>query len=68
LGHINIHHQVSLLSQYQANLRVEHLAALYHEFAIIKSHLDIGQMVIPKTPVVDESALTMLQIGKRIAT
>jgi hypothetical protein len=30
LGRINIHHEVSLLSQYQANLRVGHLEALYH--------------------------------------
>jgi hypothetical protein len=57
LGHINIHHEVSLLSQYQANLRVGHLEALYHVFAYMKSHLDIGHVTFdPKTPMVDESA------------
>jgi hypothetical protein len=59
LGHINIHHLVSLLSQYQVNPRVGHLEALYHVFAYMKSHLDIGHVaffILPKTPVVDESA------------
>jgi hypothetical protein len=57
LGRIDIHHEVSLLSQYQANPRVGHLEALYHVFAYMKSHLDIGCVAFdPKTPVVDESA------------
>jgi hypothetical protein len=56
-GHINIHHEVSLLSQYQVNLRVGHLKALYHVFVYMKSHLDIGHVEFdPKTPMVDESA------------
>jgi hypothetical protein len=55
LGHIDIHHKVSLLSQYQANPRVGHLEALYHVFVYMKSHLDIGHVAFdPKTPVVDE--------------
>jgi hypothetical protein len=57
LGCINIHHKVSLLSQYQANPRVGHLEALYHVFAYTTSHLDIGCVVFdPKTPMFDESA------------
>jgi hypothetical protein len=57
LACINIHHEVSLLSQYQANPRVGHLEALYHVFAYMKSHLDIGRVAFdPKTPMVDESA------------
>jgi hypothetical protein len=57
LGHINIHHKVSLLSQYQANPRVGHLEALYHVFAYMKSLLDIGCLAFdPKSPMVDESA------------
>jgi hypothetical protein len=57
LGRIDIHHEVYLLSQYQANPRVGHLEALYHVFAYMKSHLDIGHVAFdPKTPVVDESA------------
>jgi hypothetical protein len=57
LGCINIHNEVSLLSQYQANPRVGHLEALYHVFAYMKSHLDIGHVAFdPKTPMVDESA------------
>ena len=55
LGHINIHHEVSLLSQYQVNPRVGHLKAFYH--AYMKSHLDIGHVAFdPKTPVVYKSA------------
>jgi hypothetical protein len=50
-------HEVSLLSQYQVNPRVGHLEALYHVFAYMKSHLDIGRVAFdPKTPVVDKSA------------
>jgi hypothetical protein len=57
LGHINIHHKVSLLSQYQTNPRVGHLEALYHVFAYMKSLLDIGCVAFdPKSPMVDESA------------
>jgi hypothetical protein len=57
LGHLNIHHEVSLLSQYQVNPRVGYLEALYHVFVYMKSHLDIGHVSFdPKTPVVDESA------------
>jgi hypothetical protein len=57
LGCIDIHHEVSLLSQYQANPRVGHLEALYHVFAYMKSHLDIGHVASdPKTPMVDELA------------
>jgi hypothetical protein len=56
LGHIDIHPEVTLLSQYQVNPRVGHLEALYHVFAYMKSHLDIGCVAFdPKTPVVDES-------------
>jgi hypothetical protein len=39
LGQINISHEISLLSQYQANLRVGHLEVLYHVFAYLKNHL-----------------------------
>jgi hypothetical protein len=54
LGRIDIHHEVSFLSQYQANPRVGHLEALHHVFAYMKSHLDIGRVAFdPKTPVVD---------------
>jgi hypothetical protein len=57
LGCINIHHEVSLLSQYEANPGVGHLEALYHVFAYMKSHLVIGHVAFdPKTPVVDKLA------------
>ncbi len=38
LGHIDIGHEISLLSQYQANPRVGHLEVLYHVFAYLKNH------------------------------
>jgi hypothetical protein len=65
LGHIDIHHEVSLLSQYQANLRVGHSEALYHVFAYMKSHLDIGHIMFdPKTPMVDKLAFNNGKIGR----
>jgi hypothetical protein len=57
LGCIDIHHEVSFLSQYQANPRVGHLEALYHVSAYMKSHLDIGHVAFdPNTLVVDKLA------------
>jgi hypothetical protein len=44
LGCIDIFHEVSLLSQYQANPRVGHLEVMYHVFAYLKNHLDMGQI------------------------
>ncbi len=44
LGHIDIGHEISLLSQYQANPRVGHLEVWYHVFAYLKSHLDMGRI------------------------
>jgi len=57
LGRIDIAHEVSLLSQYQANPRAGHLEALYHVYAYLKSHLDMGRIAFDsKSPVVNESA------------
>jgi hypothetical protein len=42
LGRIDIFHEVSLLSQYQANPRVGHLEVMYHVFAYLKNRLDMG--------------------------
>ena len=44
------------MSQYQANPRIGHLEALYHIFAYMKKHLDMGRLAYDlKTPEVDES-------------
>ncbi len=46
-----------MLSQYQANLRVGHLEVLYHVFAYLKNHLDIGLIAYDlKTPFIDKLA------------
>jgi hypothetical protein len=42
LGCIDIFHEVSLLSQYQANPRVGHFEVMYHVFAYLKNHSDMG--------------------------
>jgi hypothetical protein len=56
LGRIDIFHEVSVLSQYQANPRSGHLETLYHVFAYLKSHLDMGRIAYDsKTLDVDES-------------
>ena len=56
LGRIDIFYEVSCLSQYQASPRVGHLEALYHIFAYLKSHLDMGRIGYdPTRPKIDES-------------
>ena len=56
LGQIDIFHEVLCLSQYQASLHIRYLKALYHVFAYLKKHLDMGRIGYdPKTPVIDES-------------
>ena len=56
LGRIDIFLEVSTLSQYQANPREGHLEALYHVFAYLKKHPDIGRIGYdPKQPLIDES-------------
>jgi hypothetical protein len=55
LGHIDIFHEVSLLSQYQANPRVGHLEVMYHVFAYLKNHLDMGRIAYDSlTPMVND--------------
>jgi hypothetical protein len=44
LGCIDIFHKVSLLSQYQVSPRVGHLEVMYHVFAYLRNHLDMGQI------------------------
>jgi hypothetical protein len=56
LGRIDIFHKVSVLSQYQANPRVGHLETLYHVFAYLKNHLDMGRIAYDsRTPAIDKS-------------
>jgi hypothetical protein len=56
LGRIDIFHEISVLSQYQANSRVGHLETLYHVFAYLKHHLDMGRTAYDSiTPTIDES-------------
>ena len=56
LGRIDIYLEISLLSQYQANPRAGHLEALYHVFAYLKNHLDMGRIAYDSlTPTVDAS-------------
>jgi hypothetical protein len=43
-GRIDIYLEVSLLSQYQANPRLGHLEAIYHVFAYLKRHPDMGRL------------------------
>ena len=44
LGRIDIFLEVSLLSQYQASPRLGHLEAVYHIFAYLKKHPDLGRI------------------------
>jgi hypothetical protein len=44
IGQIDIYLEVSLLSQYQANPRFGHLEAIYHIFAYLKKHPDMGRL------------------------
>ena len=56
IGRIDIYLEVSLLSQYQANPRFGHLEAIYHIFAYLKKHPDMGRLAYDsKRPDIDES-------------
>jgi hypothetical protein len=56
LGRIDIFYEVSILSQYQANPRQGHLEALYHVFAYLKNHPDMGRIAYDSKDVdIDES-------------
>jgi hypothetical protein len=56
LGRIDIHHEVAILSQYQANPRFGHLEAVYHVFSYLKSHKDMGRIAYDSiTPPINES-------------
>jgi hypothetical protein len=55
IGRIDIFLEVSLLSQYQANPRFGHLEAIYHIFAYLKKHPDMGRLAYDsKCPDIDE--------------
>jgi hypothetical protein len=55
IGRIDIFLEVSLLSQYQANPRFGHLEAIYHIFAYLKKHPDMGCIAYDsKRPDIDE--------------
>ena len=57
LGRLDIFIEVSLLSQYQANPRVGHLDALYHIFAYLRGHPNMGRIAYDhKEPKVDYRA------------
>ena len=54
LGRIDIFHEASIMSQYQANPRVGHLDALYNIFGYLKNHLDRGRLAFdPAEPDLD---------------
>ena len=56
LGRLDIFHEIALLSQYQASPREGHLEALYHVFAYLKKHPDMGRLAYdPKMPEIDET-------------
>jgi hypothetical protein len=55
IGRIDIYLEVSLLSQYQANPRLGHLEAVYHVFAYLKRHPDMGWLAYDsKCPDIDK--------------
>jgi Reverse transcriptase (RNA-dependent DNA polymerase) len=55
IGRIDIFLEVSLLSQYQANPRFGHLEAIYHIFAYLKKHPDMGRLAYDsRRPDIDE--------------
>jgi hypothetical protein len=56
IGRIDIYLETSLLSQYQANPRFGHLEAVYHIFAYLKKHPDMGRLAYDShAPHIDES-------------
>jgi hypothetical protein len=56
LGHINIYHEVSVLSQYLALPRQGHLEAAYHIFAYMNKHEKSSIVFDPADPYFDPVA------------
>jgi hypothetical protein len=55
IDRINIYLKVSLLSQYQAYPCFQHIEAIYHIFAYLKKHPDMGRLTYDsKCPNIDE--------------
>jgi hypothetical protein len=55
IGRIDIFLETSLLSQYQAQPRFGHLEAVYHIFAYLKKHPDMGKLAYDShQPDIDE--------------
>jgi hypothetical protein len=56
LGRLDIFHEVSILLQHQALPREGHLEALYHIFAYLRSHENMGRIGYdPTKPEIDTS-------------
>ena len=53
IGRVNIVHEVSLLSQYQANPRQGHLEQLLHIFAFLRKHPKLTLYMSPELPQID---------------
>jgi hypothetical protein len=59
IGRLDIFLETSLLSQYQANPRVGHLEALYHIFAYMQGHMDMGKIVLSFRIPIDRTFTAM---------
>ena len=55
LGRVNICHEVSILSQFQASPRQGHLEQLYHIFGFLKKNPKLTLYFDPNEPKLDES-------------
>jgi hypothetical protein len=58
LGRVDILHEVSLLSQYQANPRQGHMEQLLHIFAFLKKNPKLSLYMDPELPHIDYSEFT----------
>jgi hypothetical protein len=56
LGRIDIYYEVSVLSQYLALPRIDHLEAVYHIFSYLSKHDKSSIVFDPATPIYDPTA------------
>ena len=56
LGRVDILHEISILSTYQASPRQGHLEQLLHIFAFLKHKIKLTLYFDPQEPIIDESA------------
>ena len=63
LGRVDMHHEVTLMSQYSASPREGHKEAVYHIFAFLKTHRRLNIVLDPRPMPLDENAFANVELS-----